>query len=264
MFRVIGARCRKLSVGAKKNDIYSTMRRIETKEEANMYYEIVNRAVDEYVDKWGVRPSMLSKYLSGAKSRARLLASAGVEDVQNIDRVLDDVLEDREAMERDRVMTFESFSAGEGHERAAAEHCRTSLGHVVAKADYDHVYHVEDMGDTRTLAVRSDEDMEAFKRLVADRLAQEVLGDETTIHKTDLGLSSGRRVRTRVNLRMEDIVDRVMLQEALDETLDTKKLTEIMTEYLNDYDVIKAGKRYVHAGSTKIDGVEYTIWELEG
>ena len=37
---------------------------INNREDANKYYQIMNELVDEYIDKWKIRPAKLKKYLS--------------------------------------------------------------------------------------------------------------------------------------------------------------------------------------------------------
>jgi hypothetical protein len=36
---------------------------INSREDANRYYQVVNKLVDEYMDKWKIRPVNLKKYL---------------------------------------------------------------------------------------------------------------------------------------------------------------------------------------------------------
>ena len=36
---------------------------INNREDANRYYQIVNELVDDYLDKWKIRPSNLKRYL---------------------------------------------------------------------------------------------------------------------------------------------------------------------------------------------------------
>jgi hypothetical protein len=85
------------------------MKKISNSEEAHGYYKIVNDLIDEYIVKWGIKPSSLSRYLKNSKLD-QLLKINGLSDIEGIDRVLKDVIEDRSHMERDGIMKFESFT----------------------------------------------------------------------------------------------------------------------------------------------------------
>ena len=90
---------------------------IKSSEDANKYYNLVNQYVDEYVDKWKIKPTNLKNYLLGNKSRlVNFLERKGLKDVGNIDRVVLDVIEDRVAMHNDGVITFENFKLFESEE----------------------------------------------------------------------------------------------------------------------------------------------------
>ena len=90
---------------------------IKSSEDANKYYNLVNQYVDEYVDKWKIKPTNLKNYLLGNKSRlVNFLERKGLSDINNIDRVISDVIEDRVAMYNDGVMTFENFKLFESDE----------------------------------------------------------------------------------------------------------------------------------------------------
>jgi len=42
---------------------------INNREDANKYYQIINELVDEYIDKWKIRPKNLKKYLRPGSDR---------------------------------------------------------------------------------------------------------------------------------------------------------------------------------------------------
>ena len=83
---------------------------INNREDANKYYQQVNELIDEYIDKWKIKPSSLGRYLKPGSDRFnKLLGRNNLKEVNGIDRVLSDVIEDRVNMERDAVLTFENF-----------------------------------------------------------------------------------------------------------------------------------------------------------
>jgi hypothetical protein len=250
--------------------IYSPMKRsIKTKEEANQYYDIVNKKVDQYISDWKVRPSKLQKYLSSKAKLNSFLKNSEIDDVEGIETVVNDVLDDRFAMEADKVLTFESFNLkqddlSEGHERAAAEHCRTSLGHVRPKKGYDRIFVVEDMGEKRHLCVLSQSDLDQLRKHVLERAATQLIEEEVDLHTTDIGLDSGKKIRTRLIIPLSRLTDKEALQKVLDENVTKDKMLLIATDYVNDYPITKAGMTFRHAGSKKIDGRAFEIWESKG
>jgi len=242
-------------------------RKIKTKQEANLYYGQVNKAVDTYIGDWGIRPSKLSRYMTASRKES-FLRGCGLDDVEGIDRVLDDVLEDREAMESDRVMSFESFRMNEstesGHERAAAEFFRTSLDQVVRAADGGNNYEVEDMGESKGISVHSTQDVDNFRGKLIKTLIKLANEEEIDIHRADLGLPSKRQVKTKIKVCLGHVLDQSRLKEVLEESLTERKTLEILGDYLNDFEVTKARKQYAYKGKKKIDGEAYHIWQIQG
>ena len=83
---------------------------INNSEDLNKYYNIVNQYVDEYIDKWKIKPTNLKNYLLGNKSRlVNFLEKKGLRDINRIDRVVSDVIEHRVELYKDGVITFENF-----------------------------------------------------------------------------------------------------------------------------------------------------------
>lgn len=42
---------------------------INSREDANRYYQMINGLVDDYLDKWKIRPSNLKRYLQPGSER---------------------------------------------------------------------------------------------------------------------------------------------------------------------------------------------------
>jgi hypothetical protein len=79
---------------------------INNSEDLNKYYNIVNQYVDEYIDKWKIKPTNLKNYLLGNKSRlVNFLEKKGLRDINRIDRVVSDVIEHRVELYKDGVIT---------------------------------------------------------------------------------------------------------------------------------------------------------------
>ena len=90
---------------------------INNREDANEYYQIINGLVDDYIVTHKIRPSNLKKYLKpGGEGFNKFIDRNGLKDIKNSDLILRDILDDREHMEKDGILTFESFKFFESEE----------------------------------------------------------------------------------------------------------------------------------------------------
>ena len=90
---------------------------INTREDANRYYQVINGLVDDYIDKWKIRPSSLKRYLQpGSERFNKFLERNKLKDIKGAEVILKDIIEDRNHMESDGVITFESFKLFESEE----------------------------------------------------------------------------------------------------------------------------------------------------
>lgn len=91
--------------------------KIDNRFDANKYYDIINNLIDEYIDKWKVKPSRLKRYLKpNSKRFDNFISKHNLKDIKGIERVLKDVIEDRVALEKDNVMTFEKYNLLESND----------------------------------------------------------------------------------------------------------------------------------------------------
>jgi len=128
---------------------------IQNTEDANKYYQLVNQYIDEYVDKWKIKPTNLKNYLLGNKSRlVNFLERKGLKDIGNIDRVVLDIVEDRVAIQNDGVMTFENFKFFESEEFKVVD-LRQCLYKGVEKATINHEKILADFFDVSLSQISS-------------------------------------------------------------------------------------------------------------
>jgi len=121
---------------------------IESREDANKYYQLVNELVDEYMSKGKIRPSNLKRYLEpGSERFKKFLIRNKLNEITVIDRVLSDVIEDRANMESDGVLTFESFKFFESDEFKISS-MRQCLYKGIEKADLSMEKALADVFDT--------------------------------------------------------------------------------------------------------------------
>lgn len=170
---------------------------INTREDANKYYQVINGLVDDYIDKWKVRPSNLKRYLQpGSERFNRFLERNGLKEIKGADRVLRDVIEDRESMEKDGVITFENFNLFESeefklsslkqclykgiekstrtHEKILADHFDTSLGHIDIVDSDKHIFSVDVWGKKSSVVIYSKEEIGTITENMLEYLFSEI------------------------------------------------------------------------------------------
>lgn len=210
---------------------------ITNRDEANQYFDRVNKLVDDYMMNGKIRPSMLKRYLKpGGENFNYFLKMNDLSEVNGIDRVLADVIEDRAGMERDGVLTFESFktfesddfkvssmrqclykgieSAGTDAEKAVADAFDTNLGHVNVVSAEAHVFSVEgwEGKEVKVIAYTKEEVQIIYENMV-DFLYDEACG------KT-IDLPGG------VSMSLDGLIDRGSFARNLDIEMNSMEETE--------------------------------------
>ena len=166
---------------------------INNREDANKYYQQINELIDDYMDKWKIRPSNLKRYLQpGSERFTKFLHRNNLKEVNGIDRVLSDIIEDRVNMEEDGVLTFESFKLFESNdfkvsnlkqclykgidkadlnmEKVLADVFDTNLGSIDVVDSDKHIFNVDNLN----VIVYSKEDLEIIKNNIIDYLYEEL------------------------------------------------------------------------------------------
>lgn len=170
---------------------------IASREDANKYYQTINNLVDDYLDKWKVRPSNLKRYLQpGGERFNKFLERNGLKNIKGADRVLRDIIEDRDSMESDGVITFESFKlfeseefkisslrqclykgiekASNSHEKVLADHFDTSLGHIDIVDPDKHIFKVDVWGKSGEVVIYSKEELDLITENMIEYLFSEI------------------------------------------------------------------------------------------
>ena len=179
---------------------------INNREDANKYYQQINELIDDYMDKWKVRPSSLKRFLpNGSERFNKFLHRNNLKDVNGIEQVLSDVINDRVNMVKDGVLTFENFKVFESDEfkvsnlrqclykgiekadlnmeKVLADVFDTNLGSIDVVDSGKHIFKVNDWnGKDINVLIYSKEDLELIKSNLVD-----CLYDELTSKKVLLG-----------------------------------------------------------------------------
>lgn len=218
---------------------------ITNSEEANQYYKLVNQLVDEYVEGHKIRPSKLSAYLKpGGQRFNKFLERNKLKDIVGADRILRDVIEDREHMERDGVITFESFKLYESTEwkisnlreciykgidkadikmeKILADYFDINLGAIDIVDTDKHKFSIEDWkNDDWKIIIYSKEELAVIKENINDYLLDDVCKKEIDI--TD-----------DIKVKLEDLIDEEKFRSVVNNLITEEKLLKIITNCLGE------------------------------
>jgi hypothetical protein len=231
---------------------------INSKEEANKYYQIVNELVDDYIDKWKIRPSNLKRYLNpGSKRFNKFLTKHNLSELKGVDRILKDIIDDRVSMEEDGVYTFESFKILESNqfkigsmreclykgiekanlndEKVLADYFDTNLGSINVIDSDKHIFQIEDwIGGNIEVIIYNSEDLEVIKvnliEQIYDELSSKVVNitDAIDIELSNL-INYESYFREMENKFNEDFTIKI-ITECLDNSFKYEKRVEHNTD----------------------------------
>ncbi len=218
---------------------------ITNREEANQYYKLVNKLVDEYIDGHKIRPSKLSAYLKpGGQRFNKFLERNKLKDITGADRILRDIIEDREHMEKDGVITFESFNLLESSEwkvsnlreciykgiekadlkmeKILADYFDINLGAIDILDSDKHKFSIEDWkNDDWKVVIYSEEEIDVIK----NNLVEYLYGD---ISKKEIGLTE------EVSIKLDNLIDMEKFEEKLLDLLNEDKINKIICQCLGE------------------------------
>lgn len=156
-----------------------------TSENINDLYDRVNKLIDEYFE-WNIKPSSLKRYLKkGSIGIKKFIDRNELGNIDRIDKIILDIVDDRNGMEQDGVITFEKFNSvfveedsneigedghdsilykdleesGIEHEKIIADHFRTSLGHINLLDSTKHIYEISERNNMMEIIIFSKEDL---------------------------------------------------------------------------------------------------------
>ena len=217
---------------------------ISSREDANKYYQLVNSLVDEYINKWKIKPTNLKKYLKmGSDKFEKFIERNGLKDINGIKQVISDVIDDRVHMESDGVLTFESFKIFESKdfkftsllqclykgvgktdikaEKFLADHFDANLSQIDIVDSDKHLFKVTNWenDDLLTIVYNKDE-MDIIKGNIVEYLTDELLKEEVDL----LGLP----------IKLENIVDKSKAESYIESKLDDERITDLINNSLEN------------------------------
>jgi hypothetical protein len=218
---------------------------INTREDANKYYQLINGLIDDYIDNHKIRPSKLRTYLKpGGQRFNKFLERNKLKDIKGSDIILKDIIEDREHMESDGVITFESFNLLESTEykistlkqciykgiekadinmeKKLADYFDVSLSAIDIIDSDKHRFKIEDWkNDDWEVVIYSEEELDLIKENIIEHLIDELKNKE-------IELISG------IKIKISSLIDKENAIESLSEKLNFSKLKEIISQILGE------------------------------
>lgn len=209
-------------------------------EELNNYYNKVGELVDEYVEKWKIRPSQLKNYLKpGSKRFYKFLERNKLSDVKGSEIILKDVIEDRYNMEIDGIYTFESFKYFESNEfkidklkdilykgidksgieleKKLSDYFDVNLSSIDIVDSDKHLFKINDWhSDDWNVICYNTEDLEIIRLNAISRMIDE-------LNDTTLKLS-------KIDIKLSGLINKEETKKKLEEELTNDKLIDLVSE----------------------------------
>ena len=213
---------------------------IKNSEEANKYYQLVNQYIDEYTDTHKIRPVKLGQYLKNSDKLKNFLERNGLKDIKNINRVISDVVEDRIAMEKDLVKTFENFKFFESeefkilnlrqclykgveksninHEKILADYFDISLSHINIIDSDKHVFKIESLNSDIECVIYTSNELEIIRENMKEYCFDQVFNKKVRLEGISIEL----------NVNIKDFIDTEKFGNHISEVLTVKKVKDII------------------------------------
>lgn len=198
---------------------------IKSSDDANKYYSIVDSHIESYVNnynsKFGVDQRKIEEHLLKNKSlMTDFLKKRGLSEISGINRVVQDVLEDRIALYKDSVMTFENFSLLESldynlnslkeclylgisevsveHEKMLADLFDCSLSHVECVSPERRIFRI-DSEDLESVVVYLDNELEIIHSNMISFFVKDLLSKPISSSSIDFGVMGDFCEESQVN-----------------------------------------------------------------
>lgn len=218
---------------------------ISSRDDANKYYQVINGLVDDYIDKWKIRPSNLKRYLQpGSERFNKFLERNKLKDIKGADRVLRDIIDDRYHMEKDGIMTFEGFKILESdefkisslkqslykgvekstrdHEKTLADYFDTSLGHIDVVDGNTHIFKLDDWTNEKSVIIYNESDIDIIKENIIDFCYDQLKSKKVELTKL-------------ISIDLSNLIKEETFKEKMDAFLDIDNTIKVITDCLSVY-----------------------------
>lgn len=217
---------------------------INNRDDANRYYQLINELIDDYIDKWKIRPSNLKKYLKpGSQKFKKFLERNKLIDIKGAEIILKDIIDDRSSMEKDNVLTFESFKIVESDEfkiksldhclylqidkstiqmeKILADYFDTNLGDIdVVDAD-KHIFRLKNWKGKYKVIIFSLEELNIILNNIAN-----FLFDELSNKKISL--------TSNISIELSNLIKEDQFESKIKSLLNKEKIKDIISDILGE------------------------------
>lgn len=214
---------------------------IRNTEDANKYYQLVNTFIDNYVESHKIHPSKLNRYLKNNSKLEKFLKRNGLSDIKNINVVINDVLEDREGMEKDGVLTFESFKFFESdvfkvlnlsqclwkgidkstitHEKMLSNQFDVSLSGISVLDSNKHKFEISDINSDFEVIIFTEEEVSIICENIKDYSFNQVFNKKVDLDGVgDINL----------DINISDFIDEEKFKKSISQKINNQKTKEII------------------------------------
>ena len=202
------------------------------------YYKLVNDFIDKYIIDWKIKPSKLAIYLKNNSKFEKFLIKNGLKEVWNINRIINDVIEDRTGLEHDGVLKFEKYSllkenlielnsADISYEKTLADYYNIGLSHISLFRKDLNLFRVNDFDETKLALIYSKTDLIKNLESIRFTIQKSILSDVYDIPELD-GFSFG------LDLILGDVIDNNKLINNLDKVVNENLFLIILKQNLKN------------------------------
>ena len=173
-----------------------------TPENINDYYEKINSLIDDYFGH-GISPIALKKYFKkGGYGISKFLNRNELDEIENSEKIIHDVIEDRLAMDESTIMAFESFMSeknqisnkvniffetGIEEEKYLADNYRVSLGHINKLSDNN--YNITGLKFSKEVFIYNEEQLKNIISQLSELIYETVSKKEISIDFLNINFS---------------------------------------------------------------------------
>lgn len=241
------------------------MKKITSREEANIYFNKVNVIVDDYINKHRIRPSEIYHYIN--RNYDSFLEETGLKEIDNIKLIVNNVLEHRLNMQKDQVMKFESFSLVKEdvmsitkpnieHEKILADYFNTSVGHIECVDESLHMYLVNDLGVKKYAFIFSKEEIDVIKSNLLKELIKETSRKMISINEVN-----DRELGFSLRFWLSDIIDEDKFRDFCISKIGEDSVLKFITSF-----ILSSSNLLTQVSSERLkfsgEFHNYLIWDL--
>jgi len=212
------------------------MIKIDNTHDANKYYKLVNDFIDKYIVDWKIKPSRLASYLKNSEKFEKFLDKNNLKEVWNINRIINDVIEDRTGLEHDGVLKFEKYSllkenlielgtTNISYEKVLADYYNIGLSHILLRDASLNLYLIQDFDTKKYALIYSDNDLTKNLENIRYTIQKKIILDYHEIDDLE-GYSFN------LDLRIGDVTDNRKLVAKLSEVIDENFFLSILKQTL--------------------------------